>query len=199
MNPTHEHPQTQSSIRTTDKERRQRIPSIPYSIVKEQKRIKTTRINDTAGSSDRIQLLHEGGSFTRTGRHLQALISSGEGGLGRSHWTVNPRCDGQMNVFPRHPLNQLEKRGIPTESGVDGLNPAKAPIASTSAQVSKTSAAGRGADTRIAFRPSDCSSKSTSVETDSLRLFPIFNTRCPSSDNGGRSKHPKTPPTISSI
>ena len=36
MNPTHEHPQTQSSLRTTDKERRQRIPSIPYSIVKEQ-------------------------------------------------------------------------------------------------------------------------------------------------------------------
>jgi hypothetical protein len=36
MNLTHEHPQTQSSKRTTDKERRQRIPSIPYSIVKEQ-------------------------------------------------------------------------------------------------------------------------------------------------------------------
>ena len=67
MNLTHEHPQTQSSKRTTDKERRQRIPSIPYSIVKEQKQTIPTAQSMQLGRKPESNSKHEARSFIRTG------------------------------------------------------------------------------------------------------------------------------------
>ena len=66
-------------------------------------------------------------------------------------------------------MNHATNFGMPSSSGVAGAKPVRVLIASIEAQVSSTSASGRGTLRIMARRPSSRSSRPTSVLTRSAR------------------------------
>ena len=153
------------------KGRRQRIPSNPDLLVNEQNQPASSASRKPTGSSRIRASQRRPRVLPEPRRRCKAPFAAVSGLLREAPEPVNPLLRRLVTSSPparrpaSHSRNHAANRGIPTESGVRGANPVNAPIASTAAQVSATSAAGRGANRSTARRPSACSSNAISVAT----------------------------------